>query len=132
MRRAIPFLLAGALLVACSYAATLLGVAATAAPWGLAVGSAVVLGAILALAAQRNGRAMRLLSITAVIAGIALAAGLGLALAAPPPAADGPLLLGLPRTTALLLVVAGLIPLLVLPLAYAAAFDREVMGDDAG
>lgn len=131
MRRSIAFLTAGLLLVAFAYAATLLGVAGAAAPWSLAAGTAIVIGAMLALAARRRGRPMRVLSIVAVLAGLALAAGLGVALAAPPARADGPLLLGLPRTTALLLGLAGLVPLVALPLAYAAVFDREVMGDDA-
>lgn len=72
---------------------------------------------------------MRRLATVAWVITVLLAVGLGIALAAAPPTPDGPLLLGLPRSTAILLIVVGLVPLVLLPLAWAATFDREVMGD---
>jgi hypothetical protein len=55
--------------------------------------------------------------------------GFALALLHAAPTADGPLWLGLPRATALLLVVTGAVPLVLLPLAYGLWFEREVMDD---
>jgi hypothetical protein len=127
--RAIWLLLVGLLLVAAAYALAFAGNAALA-PWGLAVGAACVLAAMLWLGARRAGRLPRLLGIALAIAALATAGGFAWALLAPPPTADGPLLLGLPRTTALMLLIAGAVPLVVLPVAYAFAFDREVLDDD--
>jgi hypothetical protein len=56
-----------------------------------------------------------------------MAAGFVVVLLLPAPVAGGPLLLGLPRLTAILLLSVGALPLVVLPIAYARAFDAEVM-----
>lgn len=53
-------------------------------------------------------------------------AGFAFALGATPPTADGPLLFGLPRVTSLMLLLSGAVPLVLLPIAYAWAFPREV------
>lgn len=128
-RAAIHTLTVSLVLVALGYAAALTGVSPSVAPWTLALGTAGVLGALLLLAARRGSRAMRRLATVAWVITVLLAVGLGIALAAAPPTPDGPLLLGLPRSTAILLIVVGLVPLVLLPLAWAATFDREVMGD---
>lgn len=133
MRRLAPLaLVTGLFAIALAYAATLAGVGAAIAPWLLALGTATVLASLLALAAARRGVRPRILGTAAALTGVTIAVGLSLALAAAPPTPDGELLLGLPRTTALLLLSVGLVPLLALPLAYAAAFEREVMGDGDG
>jgi hypothetical protein len=129
-RAAIPTLAVSLLLVAFAYAAALIGVFAAVTPWALALGTSGVLGALLLLAARRARGPMRRLAVVAWIITVVLAAGLCVTLAASPPAAGGPLLLGLPRSTAILLIAVGLVPLVALPLAWAGAFDREVMGDD--
>jgi len=43
---------------------------------------------------------------------------------------DAPLVLGLPRRAAFLLLGVGLAPALVVPLAYALVFDRETLSQD--
>jgi hypothetical protein len=40
------------------------------------------------------------------------------------------LLFGLPRVTAIMLLVTGFVPLVMLPLAYARAFGRDVLRED--
>jgi hypothetical protein len=133
MTRRVPspilFLVAGLLCVALGYAMVLTRVASGSLPaWLLALGTSIVLGAMLALAAARPSGTPRTLRATVWLATVATFAGLAYALAAGPPAADSPLLLGLPRVTAVMLLVTGLIPLVTLPLAYARAFDRDVLG----
>lgn len=127
--RAIWLLLVGLLLVALAYALAFAG-STTLAPWGLSLGAACVLAALLWLGARRGGRLPRRLGAALAIAGAATAAGFAWALVAAAPTAGGPLLLGLPRVTAILLIVAGAVPLVLLPIAYAVAFDREVLDDD--
>jgi hypothetical protein len=128
-RAPIPLLVAGLLAVAFAYASVLLGMAArTIAPWALAFGTAAVLTAMLLLGARRARTVPRVLRWSAALAFVALAGGFAYALAVPAPSAAGPLLLGLPRATAILLLLAGLIPLVWLPTAYALAFDTEVLG----
>jgi hypothetical protein len=100
------------------------------APWGLALGAACVLAAMLWLGARRAGRLPRRLGAALTVAGLATAGGFAWALVAPPPIAGGPLLLGLPRATTVMLLLVGAVPMVVLPLAYAFAFEREVLDDD--
>jgi hypothetical protein len=127
-RTPITLLVAGLLAVALAYASLLLGVAARSlAPWALGFGTAAVLTAMLLLGARRGRTVPRILRWSATLAFVALAGGFAYALAAPAPSATGPLLLGLPRVTAILILLAGLVPLVWLPVAYALAFDAEVL-----
>lgn len=124
-------LVGGLLAVAVGYSLVLIGAAGSPlGPWALAVGTAVVLSALLALAARRAGAIPRSLRATSALVFVATAGGLLYALAASAPVSDGPLLLGLPRVTAVLLLVVGLVPLIVLPVAYACAFKRDVLSED--
>jgi hypothetical protein len=129
-RTSLPLLVTGLLLVVTGYATVLLDVGAAVGPWGLAVGSAMVLTALLRMAARRAGRIPRLLHMATIVVFVATAAGFGSALMAPDAVPHGPLILGLPRTTALLLLLVGLVPLVVLPLMYARAFDRDILSAD--
>jgi hypothetical protein len=130
LRTPITLLVAGLLAVAFAYASVLLDLGSrSAAPWSLALGAVAVLTAMLQLGARRRRRIPRILGVTAAFVSVALAGGFAYALAAPAPSSDGPLLLGLPRVTAVLLLLAGLIPLVCLPAAYALAFDTEVLSD---
>lgn len=123
----IPILLvtAGALLVAGAYALLFVGVS-DAAPWLMAAGSTLVLTGfgLLGVGPRRPYLSAAVLTCCALtFAGFAVALALG------PPAADGALLLGLPRVTTLLLVLTGAVPLVLLPIAYALCFRREVAPD---
>lgn len=122
----ITVLALGALAVLASYALTFAS-ESIAAPWLLAGGATLVLTGLGLLGA--GARAPRLSA--AVLTACALTfAGFAVALALQPHHADGPLLLGLPRTTALMLALTGAVPLVMLPLAYAAYFKSEVLHDD--
>lgn len=131
MRRVgLALLIIGSLAVALAYGVTLAGVAATAAPWWLAGGTTAILASLATIAAARRGRRTPILAATIVITFCCVGAGFFLPLAMPAPLAGDALLLGLPRPTAILLLLVHVVPLLLLPLAYAAAFETEVLGAD--
>jgi hypothetical protein len=120
---AIAILAAGALTVAVAYALTFLTMAVSVAPWLLAVGAVLVLTGLGLLGA--GPRAPKLAAAVLVACAFTLL-GFTAALTLAPHMAGGPLFLGLPRVTALMLLLTGGIPLVLLPLAYAWAFPREV------
>lgn len=130
-RAGLSLLIIGLLAVVVAYASTLLGVALSLAPWWLASGSTAVLAAFALLGAARHGRPSPRLTAATLIVFASVAAGLLIPLALPAPDAATPLLLGLPRPTAILLLLVGLVPLVLLPIAYGWAFEREVLGGDA-
>ena len=130
MQRIGLFLLtAGLLAVAFAHAAVLAHFAEGGAPFALAVGSTATLAGIAVLGAARRGRSASPLALALAVAFLAVAMGLVAGLLLPVPTADGPLLLGLPRVTAILLLLAGALPLLLLPVAYALFFDEAVLDD---
>lgn len=131
MRQRLPIAVLGlgAIAVATAYGLAFGGVAGTLGPWCLAFGSVLVLTGLGLLGA--GPRAPRLQAAVLVACAFTFG-GFALGLVASAPTPDGPLLLGLPRTTALLLLFAGAVPLVLLPLAYAWAFPREVVRPDDG
>lgn len=99
---------------------------ASIAPWLLASGASLVLTGLGLLGA--GARAPRLAAAVLVACSLTFA-GFAVALLLTPHAAGGPLLFGLPRATTLLLLLTGAVPLVMLPIAYAAVFTREVLAD---
>ncbi|HVT37943.1 MAG TPA: hypothetical protein VHE78_02760 [Gemmatimonadaceae bacterium] len=101
------------------------------APWGVAMGSAGALCAMMALGASRRGRLHPLAAAAILATFIIVAGGFAFALARPAEeGAGGPLWLGLPVRTAVIVYGVGLLPLLVLPLTYALTFDEQILSDD--
>lgn len=92
-----------------------------------AIGTSVALGAMMALGAMTRGR-LGVLWLPIVLSVVLVAGGLVMAWALPAPE-SGPetLVLGLPRRAAIVLYGVGLLPLLVLPLAYALTFDAATL-----
>jgi hypothetical protein len=125
-RFSISLLSVGALLVALSYALTF-AAEASIAPWFLAVGATLVLTGLGLLGAGE--RAPRLAAVVLVACALTFI-GFAIALVIKPHAVNGPLLLGLPRATTLMLLLTGLVPLVLLPVAYALLFKREVLVDE--
>lgn len=122
----IVLLILGLLLVAGAYVLVLAGIEG-AAPWLMAAGSTLVLTGIGLLGV---GPRRPYLGAAVLFACVSTFVGLAIGLVMTPPAADGPLLLGLPRVTALLLLFTGAVPLVLLPIAYGVLFRREVLRDD--
>lgn len=131
MRRAgLSLLVLGLLAVAAAYALVIADSALRAAPWWLALGTTSVLAGMAIMGIARRGRATPLLARAAALCCVSVAVGLVIPLVLPAPSAGEPLFLGLPRPTAMLLLLVGLLPLVLLPLAYAIAFEREVLSQD--
>ena len=120
-------LVVGLLGIVGAYVGVLLGLTSPLVPMLMALGTTAVLAGIAQLAIVRAGGATRTLARTVRWVFGAMAAGFVGVLLLPAPVAGGPLLLGLPRLTAILLLSVGALPLVVLPIAYARAFDAEVM-----
>jgi hypothetical protein len=96
----------------------------TWAPWLLAVGIPIALGAIMILGAVRGSRGIGPLKFPFAFVVLVLAIGFVAALALP--ATEGPLSklwLGLPTRAAIVIYGVGLLPIIVLPVAYALTFE---------
>lgn len=133
MRRVVlRLLILSILLVAGSYLGVLLpGDTPGWAPWLLALGSNGVIMTLMALGAMRRDTLPRSLVWT-FVGLFALCAGAFLVALAMP--ADegrgGALLLGLPVRTAIVLYGIGVIPIAVLPFAYALTFESSTLSDE--
>ena len=98
------------------------------APWLLAFGIPASLGAIMILGAARGDRGVGPLKIPFAFVIIMLVIGFGAALALP--AKEGPLSrlwLGLPVRAAIVIYGIGLLPIFVLPIAYALTFETQTL-----
>ena len=96
-------------------------------PWVFALATASAMIATLMLGAARTGVKMGALSFVFAFCFLCVGGGFVLALLAPPVTVDSRLWLGLPQGAAVILFVVGLLPLLVLPLAYALTFERVTL-----
>ena len=100
-----------------------------AAAFVFAIATAVMMVAVLVLGAGRSGRPLGILKWVFAFCFIVLAAGFTLALRTPAVSAADRLWLGLPPGAAIILYVVGVLPLLVLPLAYALTFERTTLSE---
>lgn len=99
------------------------------APWAFLAGTVTTLVALVRLGAARGGRAARALDLALAVQGTILVAGFGTALVLPPPTASSPLVLGLPAAAAVVIYGVGLLPVLVLPIAYARTFETLTLSE---
>src|SRR5512132_3734682 len=98
------------------------------APWLLALGIPVALGAIMILGAARGRSGIGPLKFPFLFVIAVLVIGFGAALALP--ATEGPLSrlwLGLPARAAIVIYGVGLLPIIVLPVAYALTFEAQTL-----
>jgi len=98
------------------------------AAWLLALGIPVALGGIMILGAARGRRGIGPLRIPFAFVVVVLVIGFGAALALP--ATEGPLStlwLGLPARAAIVIYGVGLLPIVVLPIAYALTFETQTL-----
>jgi hypothetical protein len=101
------------------------------APFALAWGTGALLSGLLALGATRRGRLSTGVGLLFLGTGLWVAAGLTVLLALPGvDAGDAPLVFGLPRRAAFLLLGVGVAPGLVVPVAYGLLFDRHTLSQD--
>lgn len=127
-RIALVVLFFSILAIAAAYALAFLpGGAPGWTPWVVAIGIAATLVATMTLGAARNGRIGRLAFPFAFVF-VVVAGGFSVILALPPAnPLDPTLWLGLPPRTAILLYGIGLLPLFVVPIAYALTFDEMTL-----
>lgn len=115
--------------IAVGYASAFLpGGAPSWAPWLLALGIPGALGGIMVLGAARERGGVGRLAIPFAFVIVTLTIGFGLALALP--ANEGPestLWLGLPARAAIVVYGIGLMPVVVLPVAYALTFETQTL-----
>ena len=98
------------------------------AAWLFALGMTGALVATLALGAVRRDRGLGRLVVPFGVMTLLLGGGLALVFLLPGDLGAGePLLLGLPRRAAIVLYVIGLLPILVLPVAYALTFADQTL-----
>ena len=128
-RAALVALVAGILAIAFGYAGAFFrGGTPSWAPWLLAMGIPIALGAIMILGAARGRMGIGPLKYPFAFVVAALAAGFGAALALP--ATEGPLSelwLGLPARAAIVIYGIGLFPIILLPVAYALTFESQTL-----
>jgi hypothetical protein len=99
------------------------------APWMFALGVPGAIVGIMVLGASRGRRGgVGRLIIPMTFVGLALASGFGLALGLPAnEGATSTLVLGLPLRAAIILYGIGLMPIVVLPVAYALTFETQTL-----
>ena len=117
-------------LVALSYVAVFAGARGGWAPWTLAIGANGVIMSLMAIGAVRRDTLPR--SLVWTFGGMFLfCAGCFIAALALPPAegANGPLLFGLPLRTAIVLYGIGVVPIFILPFAYALTFESSTLSE---
>ncbi len=100
------------------------------APWLLAVGIPVSFGAVMVLGAARGDAGIGKLKLPFLFVVLVLAAGFCLALWLPADeSAESFLVLGLPLRAAIVIYGIGLLPIVVLPVAYALTFDTQTLSE---
>ena len=98
------------------------------APWLLAVGIPIALGAIMILGAARGRGGIGPLKIPFAFVVTVLIIGFGAALALPATETSlSKLWLGLPARAAIVIYGVGLLPIIVLPVAYALTFETQTL-----
>ena len=101
------------------------------APWLLALGIPGALGGIMVLGAARERRGVGPLAIPFAFVIVTLAVGFCLALGLPgDEGPDSNLLLGLPLRAAIVIYGIGLLPIVVLPVAYALTFETQTLNSE--
>jgi hypothetical protein len=98
------------------------------APWLLALGIPVSIGAIMILGATRGRGGVGPLKLPFIFVVVTLAVGFGAALFLPAnESADSTLWLGLPARAAIVIYGIGLFPIILLPVAYALTFETQTL-----
>lgn len=130
--RLLRLVVASLVLVALAYAGVFAGGGtARLAPWLMALGANGAILSLMALGAVRGDALPRALAITFAGLWVVCAGAFVAALALPPAeGAGGALLLGLPVRTALVIYGVGVLPIFVLPFAYALTFESSTLSDE--
>lgn len=129
-RTGLALFVTSAVLIAVAYGAAFLPAGAPRwAPFLLAAGTAGTMTGAMALGASRPGRRLGSLAFVFGTAFLIIAGGFSAALLMPVEPPTARLWLGLPARAALLIYGIGLLPVVLLPVAYAATFDRVTLSE---
>ena len=129
-RLALPGFVLAIIAIAVAYGSAFLpGGAPAWAPWAMALGTALSMASVMALGASRHGRPLGALGWVFAATFLLVAGGFSLALGLPADIASEPIWLGLPRRAAILVYGIGLLPVFLLPIAYALTFDRMTLSE---
>ena len=125
-------ILIGTVAIAAGYAAAFSAGGTPAwAAWMLALGIPVSIGGVIVLGAARGRSGVGRLWIPIAFVIITLALGFGLALGLPAnESGTSALWLGLPARAAIIIYGIGLMPAVVLPVAYALTFETQTLSDE--
>lgn len=128
-RNSLLALLAGTLAIAAAYASAFLpGDPPVWSGWAMGLGIPCCLLSVMVLGAVRGGEPLGRLKYAFAFSGLVLTAGFALALGLPANEAAGvPLYGGLPLRAAVVLYGIGLLPIIVLPIAYALTFEAQTL-----
>jgi hypothetical protein len=128
-RVAIGFLVVATCMIATAYASAFSPAGTPVwSAWLLATGVPLALVGAMVLGATRAGRLPLRLGLAFALVGLMLAGGFILALALPGDlGAAEPLIFGLPRRAAIIIYGVGVLPVFVLPAAYALTFDEQTL-----
>lgn len=99
-------------------------------PWLLAFGIPLSFVSIMIMGAVRNKGGINKLAIPFLFVGALLTLGFVLALALPGETITSRLFLGLPLRAAIIIYGVGLLPIVVLPVAYALTFETQTLNQD--
>jgi hypothetical protein len=128
-RSGLTAVVVGTLAAAAAYASAFLpGGSPRWAPWAMQIGIALLSVGLMALGAARPGRRLGVLWVPLIFTFVVLVVGFGLALALPGDEGTPTRLWGgLPARAAIILYGIGILPMLVLPLAYALTFRQMTL-----
>ena len=128
---AIGALLVSALLIGAAYVGALVASPVPQwAPWALMIGTSTIMLATMVLGASRRGAGIGRLVVPFAAIFTVLIVGFSAALVLPAESATSPLWFGLPRRAAVILYGVGVLPLFVLPIAYAVTFESLTLSDE--
>ena len=130
-RIALRSFVAGVVAIALAYAVAFLPAGTPLwAPWVMAAGTALTMVSAMVLGASRPGRPLGPLGWVFAAAFVLITGGFWLALGLTAGGGEEPLWLGLPRRAAILIYGVGLLPVFLLPVAYAMTFDRVTLSEE--
>ena len=128
---AIGALLLSTLLIGAAYVGALSSGAVPAwTPWALMIGTSTIMLATMVLGASRNRGGIGKLVVPFAAMFLVLLIGFGAALVMPEESRDSTLWFGLPPRAAVVLYGIGVLPLFVLPIAYALTFESLTLTDE--
>jgi hypothetical protein len=127
---ALVALLVSTLLIAAAYVGALLAATVPVwAPWALMIGTSTVMLATMVLGASRAGASIGRLTLPFAAMFLVLLVGFGAVLVMPAETGSSPLWFGLPARAAVVLYGVGVLPLFVLPIAYALTFESLTLSE---